>query len=44
RAKELLISTTLPLAEIALLCGFANQSHLTRHFKRLFGASPKAFR
>jgi AraC family transcriptional regulator len=44
RAKELLRSTALPIAEIALLCGFANQSHLNRHFKRLFGVNPKALR
>ncbi len=44
RAKELLSSTALPIAEIALLCGFANQSHLNRHFKRLLGVSPKALR
>lgn len=44
RAKELLGSTALPIAEIAFLCGFAHQSHLNRHFKRLLGVSPKAFR
>lgn len=44
RAKELLRGTTLPIAEISLLCGFANQSHLNRHFKRVFGVTPKAVR
>ena len=44
RAEELLGSSALPIAEIALLCGFANQSHLNRHFKRLLGVSPKALR
>ncbi|MDQ3910312.1 MAG: AraC family transcriptional regulator [Actinomycetota bacterium] len=44
RARELLGSTALPIAEIALLCGFAHQSHLNRHFKRIFGTSPKALR
>ncbi len=44
RAKELLISTTLHIAEIAYLCGFAHQSHLNRHFKRLLGVNPKALR
>ncbi len=44
RAKELLGGSTLPIAEIALLCGFANQSHLNRHFKRAFGVNPKALR
>ncbi len=44
RARELLSSTDLPIAEIALLCGFAHQSHLNRHFKRLLGLNPKALR
>lgn len=44
RAKELLSSTTLPIAEIALSCGFVHQSHLNRHFKRLLGINPKALR
>jgi AraC family transcriptional regulator len=44
RATELLGSTALPIAEIALLCGFAHQSHLNRHFKRLLGVNPKALR
>lgn len=44
RASELLSGSTLPISEIALLCGFANQSHLNRHFKRLLGLSPRALR
>jgi AraC-like DNA-binding protein len=28
------------LAETALECGFADQSHMTRHFKRAYGMSP----
>ncbi|MFB2981210.1 helix-turn-helix domain-containing protein [Microseira sp. BLCC-F43] len=41
RAKQLLRKSELNLAEIALECGFANQGHLNRHFKRLTGATPK---
>jgi AraC family transcriptional regulator len=41
RAKELLRQhDDLPLIEVALEAGFANQSHLTRHFKRLVGVTP----
>ena len=40
RAKELLISTDLPLHEVAALAGFADQSHMGRHLKRLLGVSP----
>ncbi|ACK68555.1 transcriptional regulator, AraC family [Gloeothece citriformis PCC 7424] len=43
RAKQLLKQSKLNLAEIAIVCGFAHQSHLCRHFKRLTGVTPKAF-
>ncbi|MFH7027237.1 MAG: helix-turn-helix domain-containing protein [Heteroscytonema crispum UTEX LB 1556] len=42
RAKELLLQGKLTIAEIAYKVGFANQSHLNRHFKRLLGVTPKA--
>lgn len=32
------------LAEVASAVGFADQSHLTRHFKRLLGITPKQLR
>ena len=32
------------LSEIAVDCGFADQSHFTRHFRRLFGTTPGAYR
>jgi hypothetical protein len=32
------------LSDIALACGFANQSHFTRVFGRIVGSSPKAWR
>jgi AraC family transcriptional regulator len=41
RAQKLLKKGELSLAEIALECGFANQGHLNRHFKRLRGTTPK---
>ncbi len=36
--------TDAPLAEIALAAGFADQSHLTRTFKRLTATTPAAYR
>ena len=32
-----------PIAETAFNTGFADQSHLTRHFKRLTGMTPKQY-
>ena len=39
RARELLDGGT-PVARAALETGFADQAHLTRHFKRLMGVTP----
>jgi AraC family transcriptional regulator len=43
-AKTLLLSSTLPLTDIALICGFGDQSYFTRVFTRWVGASPGAWR
>lgn len=44
RAKMLLRSPSLSLAEIAHTCGFADQSHFTRAFGRATGMSPGRWR
>jgi AraC-like DNA-binding protein/PAS domain-containing protein len=44
RAQELLSRENLSLSEIALAAGFADQSHLTRHFRSQIGETPSAFR
>lgn len=43
-AKEKLRDDRLSLMDVALACGFADQSHLTRVFTRMFGVSPGAWR
>jgi AraC family transcriptional regulator len=43
-AKGLLPNEKLSLSEVALACGFADQSHFTRFFTREFGISPGAWR
>ncbi|MEW6645105.1 MAG: AraC family transcriptional regulator [Pseudomonadota bacterium] len=43
-AKRLMLTTKLPLADIALICGFGDQSYFTRVFSRSVGASPGAWR
>jgi AraC family transcriptional regulator len=44
RARELLLHTQQPLAAVASACGFADQSHFTKVFRRALGQSPGAFR
>jgi AraC family transcriptional regulator len=43
-AKEKLRNTRLSLSNVALACGFADQSHLTRVFTGMVGVSPGAWR
>jgi AraC family transcriptional regulator len=42
RASLLLARGNTTVAEVAQLVGFADQSHLNRHFKRLIGVAPVA--
>jgi AraC family transcriptional regulator len=44
RARELLLNSALPIADIADLCGFADQSHFTRVFTNALGVSPGEWR
>jgi AraC family transcriptional regulator len=41
KAKYLLQHSQLSIAEIASIVGFCDQSHFTRYFKRITGATPK---
>ena len=41
KAKELLTTGKFTISEAAYRVGFVDQSHLTRHFKRVFGLPPK---
>jgi AraC-like DNA-binding protein len=44
RARVLLRSSNVPLAEVAIACGFADQSHFTRIFAGIVGATPGNWR
>ena len=44
RAVELMKRGRWPLAEIALQCGFCDQSHFTHAFRKLMGMSPAKYR
>lgn len=44
RAKFLVTTTDLPLEQVAEICGYANEVHFYRQFKKLTGTSPGKFR
>lgn len=44
QVKYLCQTTKSTLSQIALRCGFANQSHMGRYFKKLVGVSPSHYR
>ena len=44
RAQDLLVATDLPLSEIALASGFADQSHCARRFREHVGVTPSSYR
>jgi len=43
-ARDLMTNSRLPLADIAIQCGFADQSALNRSFKRIHGVAPGIWR
>ncbi|NIQ97090.1 MAG: helix-turn-helix domain-containing protein [Desulfuromonadales bacterium] len=44
RAKELLQADSTPILQVALACGFNNQSHFNRVFRKMTGTTPGAYR
>ena len=44
RARDLMMNSRLPLADIAIQCGFGDQSALNRSFKRIHGITPGIWR
>jgi transcriptional regulator GlxA family with amidase domain len=44
RAKLMMLSSRERLSDIAVACGFADQSHLNRYFRRVVGISPGSWR
>jgi len=43
-ASRALVYTDASLSEIAFTCGFADQSHFSREFRRQFGRTPREYR
>lgn len=44
RAQQEMLAADEPLSQIAIACGFADQAHLSRAFRRLTGRTPHAWR
>lgn len=44
RSRALLANSDAPIAEIAVVCGFFDQAHFSRAFKKHHGATPGEFR
>jgi AraC family transcriptional regulator len=44
KAQEMLLTSDLPLAQIAIDVGFADQAHFSRTFARAIGESPSAWK
>lgn len=44
RAKRLLVTTLLPVTQVAVRCGYPNPSQLTRDVKRATGEPPLRYR
>jgi AraC family transcriptional regulator len=44
KAKELMLRTSLNLSQVALDCGFADQSHFSRVFQKMAGLPPSRWR
>lgn len=44
RAQRLLAQSRMPIKEVALNCGFADQAHMTRVFRTYLGTTPAALR
>lgn len=44
KAKELLSETSCTVSQVAAMCGYDNEEHFMRQFKKLVGMTPTAYR
>jgi AraC family transcriptional regulator len=43
-ASQMMLMSDAPLSEIAVTCGFSDQAHLSKRFRRYLGQTPGAWR
>jgi AraC family transcriptional regulator len=43
-AAQQMLGSDAPLSEIAMNCGFADQAHFSRQFRRMMGSTPSNWR
>ena len=44
RAQDLMLTSRIPLSQVALECGMCDQAHFCRVFRRIVGINPNAWR
>ena len=44
KAKSILLSTNIPITDVALACGYTNLSYFIAEYKKAFGKTPKQVR
>ncbi|MFG6355178.1 MAG: AraC family transcriptional regulator, partial [Alistipes sp.] len=44
RARGMVLATDMSISQIGQVCGFTNQSHFIKLFKRFFGSTPTVYR
>ena len=44
KAKEILSETSCTVSQVAAMCGYDNEEHFMRQFKKLVGMTPTAYR
>jgi transcriptional regulator GlxA family with amidase domain len=43
-AGSLLLQQAMPVSEVGFVCGYADQAHLTREFRKRLGVTPAKYR